>query len=68
MQGKIHDKDNKHHTFPWEVLCMPQMAECGGGNPERNDERFLEDWGEPLMATQPKKMFILTSYDETFRS
>lgn len=47
---------------------MPQMAECGGGNPERNDERFLEDWGEPLMATQPKKMFILTSYDETFRS
>lgn len=47
MQGKRHDKDNKHHAFPWEVLCTPLMARGGGGgNPERNDERFLEDWGE----------------------
>lgn len=34
MHGKIHDKDNKHRTFPREVLRW------GGGNPESIDERF----------------------------
>lgn len=47
MQGKIHDKDNKRHTFPREVLCTPLTAQCGGGNPDRNDERFWRT-GESL--------------------
>lgn len=39
MEAKMHDKDNKHHTFPGE-LCTPLMADCFRGNPERDDERF----------------------------
>lgn len=75
MQEKIHDKDSKHHTVSREVWRIPLMAQCGGGCGSvgdlsslhsGNDERFLEELGETLMAAQPRKMFILTSYDETF--
>lgn len=47
MQGKIHDKDNKHHAFPWGVLCTPLMGQCGTGKPERNDEKFWRTGGGP---------------------
>lgn len=48
MQGKIHDKDNKHHTFPWGgLLCKPIIGQYGAGNPERNDEKFWRTGGRP---------------------
>lgn len=33
MQGKIHDKDNKHNTFPWGGVVKASNGRVQWGKP-----------------------------------